>query len=882
MLSNFVLLFARRPKTTMAGWLGLVVVGALIFGLVLPRNGFPSVDVPIALAQGSYLVDDEDLVDFDVLQPMTAAVEGLDEVTEVRTFASENRFTFRADLDSSLTSADGAALLLERFENIGLPPEADWSVLEVDAGLIFNEFELLAAVQGPPGATPEQLESIATPVVERLAAHPDIERAEILDLLANGTDPSTGESVTRQVNFNELSLGSGSLLPAVSIGVAAADGVDAIGIDAAATEALEQAAVPEGYTAVVSFNQADQIREQISSLQGNVLTGILAVAVVSLLLISWRSSFITALFIFTVMAVAMIVLWLVGISLNTISLFGLILSLGLFVDDAIVIVEAIVAFRDEGDSPLDVIRRAIQRVGAASISGTLTTVLVFAPMLFVSGVLGSFIRQLPTTVIIGLLLSLVLSLVFIPTATRLVILSADPKPGLLSGIERRMARGVAALPGQLRDSPLRGRIIAFFMFGLSLAFTFAGIQIAGQVGFDIFPAQSDTNEIGIDYEFDPGTSIEEAAAKVTEVNQLIETELGDLLERNYVYFGNQRSAGGQLTLVDLSSREPTSPELVDVLEPIVDQVEGVRVAAGILSNGPPESEFPFSVQLFGEDLDATIALASDIQTALEANTFERGNGDTFEVIETRVDQTDIVARTNGRRVIEVLARYEDEDTTTLLDVTESFVREEFGESALADRGLPADTLGFDFGQESENEESFGSTITAFITALVLMFVLLVVQFRSLLQPLLVFLAIPFGFFGVFGGLWLTGNPVSFFVMLGLIGLIGIAVNNTILLTDFANQERRAGADRVTAIETAIRRRFRPLVATSLTTVAGLLPLALSDPFWEPLAYTIIFGLLSSTFLVVVSFPYYYVFIEWLRDSTKRLAGRAAKTAVPEI
>ena len=109
------------------------------------------------------------------------------------------------------------------------------------------------------------------------------------------------------------------------------------------------------------------------------------------------------------------------------------------------------------------------------------------------------------------------------------------------------------------------------------------------------------------------------------------------------------------------------------------------------------------------------------------------------------------------------------------------------------------------------------------------------------------------------------------------------MNNSILLVDFANQERDLGADRKTAISTAIRRRFRPLVATSLTTVGGLLPLALSDPFWEALAFTIIFGLLSSTFLVIISFPYYYLGIEWLRDKVHtpwRRGGRRAKTDDP--
>jgi len=165
---------------------------------------------------------------------------------------------------------------------------------------------------------------------------------------------------------------------------------------------------------------------------------------------------------------------------------------------------------------------------------------------------------------------------------------------------------------------------------------------------------------------------------------------------------------------------------------------------------------------------------------------------------------------------------------------------------------------------------------AFMVALAAMAVLLILQFRSSTQWLLVFTAIPFSFFGMFGGLLITDNPLSFFVMLGVLGLIGIAVNNTILLVDFANQERALGAEMNAAIATAVRRRFRPLVATSLTTVGGLLPLALSDPFWEALAFTIIFGLLSSTFLVIFSFPYYYLALEWIRE---RVPGRSLPLVV---
>ncbi|MCP5035877.1 MAG: efflux RND transporter permease subunit, partial [Actinomycetia bacterium] len=236
-----------------------------------------------------------------------------------------------------------------------------------------------------------------------------------------------------------------------------------------------------------------------------------------------------------------------------------------------------------------------------------------------------------------------------------------------------------------------------------------------------------------------------------------------------------------------------------------------------------------------------------------------------DVVETSVAFGDIVARVDGRRLVEVRARFDATDVSTTTAQTQTYVEDRFDADRLTSLGLASDALDFDFGFESDNQESFSSLPIAFGIALLSMLVLLVVQFRSASQWLLVFLAIPFSFFGVFGGLLATSNVISFFVMLGLIGLIGIAVNNTILLVDFANQERRAGHDRSEAIQRAVHHRFRPLVATSLTTVAGLLPLALSDPFWEALGMTIIFGLLSSTFLVLVSFPFYYLAVEALRD-----------------
>lgn len=148
------------------------------------------------------------------------------------------------------------------------------------------------------------------------------------------------------------------------------------------------------------------------------------------------------------------------------------------------------------------------------------------------------------------------------------------------------------------------------------------------------------------------------------------------------------------------------------------------------------------------------------------------------------------------------------------------------------------------------------------------------QFNSYTQPLLVMFAIPLAFPGLFPGLLLTDNALSFFVMIGIIGLSGIVVNNTIMLIDFANRYREEGMGIKDSISQAVRDRFRPLLATTGTTVGGLLPLALQDPFWESLAFSIVFGLLSSLVLVILIFPAYYSVVEKFRTRFHRLLAKS--------
>ena len=132
------------------------------------------------------------------------------------------------------------------------------------------------------------------------------------------------------------------------------------------------------------------------------------------------------------------------------------------------------------------------------------------------------------------------------------------------------------------------------------------------------------------------------------------------------------------------------------------------------------------------------------------------------------------------------------------------------------------------------------------------------------------MAIPFSIFGIALGLDLTSNVFSFFAMLGFFALLGLSVKNTILLTDYANQARRSGMGVVDSAVEALRERFRPLFATSATAVVSLIPLAITSPFWEGLMVVLIFGLVSSTLLVVTVFPYYYLGAEYLRQKVNPL------------
>ena len=170
------------------------------------------------------------------------------------------------------------------------------------------------------------------------------------------------------------------------------------------------------------------------------------------------------------------------------------------------------------------------------------------------------------------------------------------------------------------------------------------------------------------------------------------------------------------------------------------------------------------------------------------------------------------------------------------------------------------------GEQANRKEAFGGMAKALILAVFGIFAVLVLQFRSFIQPLIVFAAIPFALIGALLALFLTGYTFSFTAFIGLTSLVGIVVNNSIILVDYANQMRRSGMEQLEAIAAAAKTRFVPIVLTTLTTIGGLLPLTLSgSSMWSPMGWAIIGGLLVSTLLTLIVVPVLYRYLGRMPD-----------------
>ena len=195
------------------------------------------------------------------------------------------------------------------------------------------------------------------------------------------------------------------------------------------------------------------------------------------------------------------------------------------------------------------------------------------------------------------------------------------------------------------------------------------------------------------------------------------------------------------------------------------EFKGAKVSVSQVDAGPPASDFTARIDV-SENREAAISLANDMAKYLKDVKLERADGTRAKIESVSVANASVYTRSDNKPYIAVTAKFVDDDTTTLVTLAKSSVEKEFDAEKIGSYGLSNDAISFNFGQEDENQDSFATMALAFPILLGVIYLLLAAQFRSLLQPLLIFMAIPFSLFGITLGLYLTDNAFSFFAMLG--------------------------------------------------------------------------------------------------------------------
>jgi multidrug efflux pump subunit AcrB len=886
-LQRLTLHFFSRPRKTAVLLLVVFVLGIASYTTLLKREGFPNIKTPLALSQGAYLVNDAARVDKDVAKPLNDFLVKQDGVKTVQTQSFDNFYVATVLYEESVDAETKTPELQKQIKDQKILPEQATGALEPfkfgftnrgdDMTIAFYNRDNSIGYQDLAKKAEEAARFLNDQSLEL------IQNVSIINPFETAANPATGETQTSQKSYERFGVREGKenkFYNAIVIGVDAKDGADNLVLDEqvrSAVDKLNNNPKFSAFKAEISASNAPSINQQIDELQTTLLEGLGVVFIVAAVLIAIRASFIIIAAMISVITIVLALLYAIGYSLNTITLFGLVLSLSLIVDDTIIMVEALDAQRRRRKDAREVVEVASRKVGRAMIAATSTAALSFAPIIFVGGILGSFIRAIPVTIISALIISLFVALIFIPLFARFLLLKKD-KMGTsharegAAGFEAKIAEFIARPMLWAKGSTKKLFAVGIVALVIGFGFIFAGGAIMQKVKFNIFPPEKDSNFLSSIITYAPGTDIATAEKISDEANKIIADELGDnLVLATYFDKATPQSAMQYIEIKDYKDREVTAPQLIDQLNDKFKDFDKAKVEITPIAAGPPAPLFAIRVNS-NDDRDKSLKLAADIKSYLESAELKRPNGKVAELKAVEISNPSVFTRENETPYVEVTTKFADDDTSALVTLAKDAVQKEFNEKKVKSYGLDKDSITFNAGQEDENQESFKTMAIAFPILLIVIYIVLAFQFKSMLQPLLIFMAIPFSFFGITLALYLSDNAFSFFAMLGFFALIGLSIKNTILLTDYANQARREGMHAVDAAHEALAERFRPLIATSLTAVVSLIPLALTSPFWEGLAFVLIGGMLSSTFLVITVFPYYYLGAEFLRTRISRKMG----------
>lgn len=698
--------------------------------------------------------------------------------------------------------------------------------------------------------------------------------------------------------------------------------------------------LPPGMELSVAFNEAELVEEIIAALEEHLLMGtLLAALVVYLFLRSFRSTVIIATAIPVSLLGAVAVMYFAGYTFNQVTMLALLLLIGVVVDDAIVVLENIHRHSESlGRASFDAAIAGTDQVVFAVAAASLTLVSIFAPVIFMGGIIGRFFESFAVVVTVGILVSLFVSLTLTPMLCSRFLVVHPGEGRIRAGLERGF-QGLENAYRSLLGLALRWR---WLVIGLALAVSLSAVLVYEAIGKEFTPPQ-DEGHFLVSFETPLGSSIEHTEEKLQRIEATLADHEAVRSAFTAIGLGREGQVNKGMAFVRMTPREHRDirqQDLMPILRREFSQLPGVKAFANSLSITGAQRGEPLQFFVTGDDLQRLGELTERLEQRLK-NTEGMGQVDTdlqldlprleLNIDRTRAAELGVSPRQIGQ-AISILAggadltsfneipgdgrRYDvrlkaDSGTfETPRDLSRIYLRSKQGELVRLDSvAEPERTVGpatitrfdLDYGarffinpeislndaidkargvagevlppgyrmQLAGQAESFQDTMGyigfAFVVGVILVYMVLASQFNSFLQPLIVMVAQPLAIIGGIVALWLMGDSLNIYSMIGLLLLMGLVAKNSILLVDLTNQLREAGRGIDEALREACPIRLRPVLMTSVTVILALAPAAVglgagSDTN-GPLAIAVIGGMISSTALTLVVVPAVYSLLE---------------------
>lgn len=776
-----------------------------------------------------------------------------------------------------------------------------------------------------------------------------------------GTGPAAGtKNIVIQGEF-----------PAVTVAIAKQPGANAVSIAnriIKRVEELKGTFIPDNVNVSVTRDYGKTANAKAKQLIGKLGFATFFVVLLVLFTLGWREALIVGTAVIVTLATTLFASWAWGFTLNRVSLFALIFSIGILVDDAIVVVENIHRHMQMGDKRLlEAIPVAVDEVGGPTILATLTVIAALLPMAFVTGLMGPYMSPIPINASIGMLISLLVAFIVTPWLAYKVLAGKThdhEKNESSGGLYKIFKRYLGPFLRGDEGKPNRRKLLLVITVLIVLSVGLVGVKL---VVLKMLPFDN-KSEFQVVVDMPEGTTVEQTARVLGELGRYLATvpEVSDYqvyagtaapinfngLVRQYYLRSGANVGDIQVNLVDKKDRDRRSHEIAQVArEPL--QAIGLRYNANVkiveVPPGPPVQS-PLVAEIYGPDYAEQINVARKVRTVFESTPDIVDVDDSTEADAPRlivkvdrqraallgVSQQTVVAALstalNGEDVsylhtghqkhpLPVRFEFRVEDKTDIEKLLDIRVRGDNGKlvplsdittvikttrdyaiyhkdilpvvyvsgnvagsldsplygmfdilSTLRDTPVKNDRPlkqflinppenPYDYGLKWDGEwqityETFRDMGIAYSVGLILIYLLVVAQFRSYLVPLVIMSPIPLTIIGVMPGHALLGAQYTATSMIGMIALAGIIVRNSILLVDFINQQVREG----TALDEAVIRagavRAKPIILTGLAAMLGAL-FILDDPIFSGLAISLIFGILVSTLLTLMVIPVMY-------------------------